>query len=999
MTGHVFVVRGDLTQIACDAWLLPTDDWFSISSSWRGAITAPGGTVEGQEPWKETERVRPIGLPSSDSPQIWLGRIGKSGESAEWYATGIAQFVELAGRQALTNDRLDRPPLLAVNHVGTGHGGARDSRGEVLAAMFEILHKLTDELDVDVVVVSWDARSHAAAQRARLQSLGGSSANAMDRAVAAWEFDDDLRSDSLRTAARSLAKKATEQRLAVFMGAGVSAGAGLPGWSQLLARVGAEASPQVSTEDLARIPDPRDQAALLARRLGGEHHLVDQVVTALDRQRYSLQHALLSSLPVREYTTTNFDELFELAAQTDSRPLRILPLAALSAGVDSDRWLLKLHGTLSDPASIVLTRSAYLDAPRQRGALFGLVQAMLMTRHMLFVGYGLKDETFHELVHEVRFARSGDSDTPLGTAITLFDDPVQAEIWAGDVEVVAVRSANDHPDAQALAMAGRDVERLMDLVGLLSADRWAFLLDQQYAGMLSARERELASLLAPLASKVQPGSTADGWRQVSELLERFGVGPGPSLPGYDSPFGRERLNRSDADPNQPVAIDTTAEHNADNEHARSSDALSAALGLLSEFSSREQTILVRLLDVYGNPPTLASIGEELGLTRERVRQLEADLRGRLNEVAVSSDMSALVERAQQIRLSIGALAPLASVPEEMIPNPESLSDELFAYLAGPYRIDGEWIHLKRFNSWFEVLEEAFASAQADQVATVESMRDALSANEVDPALLERLVEASSAYRCIDDWVILWTGNHGDRAARIIASQGSPLAFDELVTLLQPENPRSFSNALHASSRLQRVGHRRWALADWDLETYEGIIPAMQARLASGPRILDDLAAELAEEFAIAETSVCLYGTLTPLFVVDGDIIRLRNPDEPYEPRTSLEDNDRCEVIDGRWALRLRIDGDLLRGSGRLIPEPWAVHVGLQPLGSIQLDSVHGPIKLSWKTQPQISSLRRFADKLCGEAGDELLLIASHPGIIEFRLRGAAESAESDGVQP
>jgi predicted SprT family Zn-dependent metalloprotease len=35
----------------------------------------------------------------------------------------------------------------------------------------------------------------------------------------------------------------------------------------------------------------------------------------------------------------------------------------------------------------------------------GRVQGMLLMRHMMFVGYSLKDEDFHELMHEVRAAR------------------------------------------------------------------------------------------------------------------------------------------------------------------------------------------------------------------------------------------------------------------------------------------------------------------------------------------------------------------------------------------------------------------------------------------------------------------------------------------------------------------------------------------------------------------------------------------------------------------
>lgn len=36
--GHLYVVDGDLTRIACDAWLLPTDDDFDITEAWHSVV-------------------------------------------------------------------------------------------------------------------------------------------------------------------------------------------------------------------------------------------------------------------------------------------------------------------------------------------------------------------------------------------------------------------------------------------------------------------------------------------------------------------------------------------------------------------------------------------------------------------------------------------------------------------------------------------------------------------------------------------------------------------------------------------------------------------------------------------------------------------------------------------------------------------------------------------------------------------------------------------------
>ena len=164
--------------------------------------------------------------------------------------------------------------------------------------------------------------------------------------------------------------------------------------------------------------------------------------------------------------------------------LAVLPYAAVEAG---SRWLLKLHGSAERDDSIVLTRSDYLGTPARHGALFGLVQAMLMTRHMLFVGYSLRDEDFHQLVHEVRSARAGiPGARALGSVVTLFDDPLFTDLWGDDLHVVpmAPGPADDSKTPEAI----RRQAIFLDLVGFEAADLNAFLLDDSYEGMLDEPE-------------------------------------------------------------------------------------------------------------------------------------------------------------------------------------------------------------------------------------------------------------------------------------------------------------------------------------------------------------------------------------------------------------------------------------------------------------------------------------------------------------------------------
>jgi len=531
MTGHVFVVNGDLTRIACDAWLLPTDAGFDIENPWATAIGLPTGRCAKHfEAWRDGERVRLTDRGDPEGPAIWLGDIGRYGESAAWYVQGAAAFVEEAANSVNSAPRSGRVvPLLAMPLVGTGVGGIAHRKGDLLVALFTALHALVAEHHVDVAVVCWGAKPYGAAQRARLVSLGGSGdPAAMEQVVASWPFAGDA--DHIRHSARKLAAHARNGRLSVFAGAGVSVAAGLPKWDDLIVEMAAMLGAPIDSTMFDALPDPRDRASLLERRFLAEGKQLKNAVADRLQQaaRYTMLQGLITSLPVSEFITTNFDTLLQDAATTAGRELIVLPPTghvdadpdAITQERNDRRWMLHLHGSVADPESLVFTRAGYIDAIRHQGALFGLVQAMLVAREMLFVGYSLRDEDFHELVHEVRRALPLDvRGDRLGTTITLTHEPAHEELWAGDVAVVAMGG----PSAGEIPAASREVERFIDLVGLLAADRSAFILDPEYAGMLTPDERSLVGLLEPLTDgRVRLTDMRDWWVKVAKLLSELG---------------------------------------------------------------------------------------------------------------------------------------------------------------------------------------------------------------------------------------------------------------------------------------------------------------------------------------------------------------------------------------------------------------------------------------------------------------------------------------------
>ena len=297
----------------------------------------------------------------------------------------------------------------------------------------------------------------------------------------------------------------------IFAGAGLGRGAGLPDWTGLLEYLASKA--ELSDEErgaLSSLDEP-DRAALLdigLKRAGA--HLGELVADRLGSPVVSLSHTLLATLPVSEAATTNYDDLFERAAKAVGRNLAVLPG---DRPADYDGWLLKMHGTVADPASIVLTRGDYLEYLERRAALAGVVEAMLLTRHMLFVGFSLRDENFQRIVHQVRnavgAAEHRPDPAPFGTAVLLGGARVMNALWGGDLRCVDVSDV-------------RRLELFLDALADRCTDTAGFLLSPQYEGALTHEELDVRRAVMALRDDHAIVATAMGQRvlEVLSALDR-----------------------------------------------------------------------------------------------------------------------------------------------------------------------------------------------------------------------------------------------------------------------------------------------------------------------------------------------------------------------------------------------------------------------------------------------------------------------------------------------
>ncbi|MBU8866622.1 SIR2 family protein [Paenarthrobacter aromaticivorans] len=522
---HVFVTMADILNLECDAWLLPTDSFLSIRRHWLSAhrdLQKLANASCGNDFRAGRVLAQAIRNWDQQSPQPVLTAVPHNNV---WGPHVVAERLEafvVAAKEALGGRSSRRPyPLLAIPFFGTAGGGAGQHLGAALRDILDCISDLSSRYSIDVVLVLRDRAAFSLAQKLRREALAKG---------CGWA----PLNPQLQGKAITLGEKAKAGHLVPFLGAGISVSAGAPTWGQLLERLrdGIDLN-DAADVDFSRL-GPLDHASVLEQMYvdqnGSRSEFENAVADLVDLPRYGLAPALLATLPSAGAITLNYDRLFEMACADAQRPRTVLPENVPTVGGE---WLLKLHGSVSKPETIVLTRDDYLGFNSTRAALSALVKAHLLTHHLLFVGFGLADDHFHEIVHDVRQALSSHDPVrqQMGTVLSLFNEPHQRLVWSGKLDILPM--AGRFPDGNmteeernaARQEAGRDMEIFLDMTAAYAADDHSYLLAPAYTQGLSEDEVQLRRHLLALAKHHQTPATAEVWGVISKTLINLGFDP------------------------------------------------------------------------------------------------------------------------------------------------------------------------------------------------------------------------------------------------------------------------------------------------------------------------------------------------------------------------------------------------------------------------------------------------------------------------------------------
>jgi hypothetical protein len=411
--------------------------------------------------------------------------------------------------------------------------------------------------------------------------------------------------------------------------------------------------------------------------------------------------------------------------------------------------------------------------------------------------------------------------------------------------------------------------------------------------------------------------------------------------------------------------------------------------------------------------TLEDFAIEMGVTRERIRQLAVRAEKRIREALEMPRFVPVGWRAHRLRKMLGIAVPICSphfeeasqyVARDVSELARERVVDFLLWLGGPYSRNTAtgWLEAGIVPGPKVIGDFSDARGRID----IERLREYLTGcgilAPVQPAWLEQI----GKIRKIDGHWLLWTGTVCDKAARLLELCGQPMTPDEIVSAIgEGHDVRASRCRFLEDERFMRTDMTRVGLRAWGLEEYSTIAEEIEQELdrRGGTADLADLISTLASRFNLRESSI--KNTVNvPMFVLEGNTIRRRTGMDAHAPIPPVTETPGSYLI-GPDAVMWRVDvtHDTLRGSGRPLLPSIAGWLGLLPGGRRSLVAGDVTVNITWPETsvmgPSLGSIRSLVEKAKAKEGEQVLLrFRRDEGTIDVQRIDSSAASSVHGLE-
>ncbi|KYQ92964.1 hypothetical protein DLAC_05565 [Tieghemostelium lacteum] len=587
--GHVFILYGNLNKLVVDVKMVPCGnhvsssvalnhwlkhDWAQFPPDIRNNIQVSTSPVDFKRGKDRVYKLQnwPTQYPNISQP--WFCNVVPSFYpypiKAEWYVKGAQEYLNKVGEDL----RKTNPPikngrakyLISLPIVGTGGGGGSYLAGEILTLLINELYAASRKWKYDVVLVTNEISMYTAAINKRNELISKNKT---------FSYNYRTLLGPLMGKAEYLSKLIDKDKLASFVGSGMSICAGLPNWQYLLQMLGEKlgmskeeirSMEQLHYLDRATVlegrwkkalakyhppdlssfkslynsnnPDEQSQEEESNIQINKFHQMhkdiykevnvpmQTEIANLMKVSHAGLTHFLLTSTNIQEFITTNYDECLEIASKSIDRPVCVLPYE--NPTLSNKRWVLKLHGCVKHPQDIVITREDYIRYGDKKEALSGIVQASLLTKHLLFVGFSLVDDNFYQVMSAVKKVTNNTQKKKYGTVLFIQKNDLMCELWGEHLDIICFDTSTNGK-SQSIAECARKQEIFLEYLASLCCvnNHTSHLMEKRFDCLLSEGEKIFRDKIISFVDDLpQEAKETQAFHKFQEFLDQIGYNYG-----------------------------------------------------------------------------------------------------------------------------------------------------------------------------------------------------------------------------------------------------------------------------------------------------------------------------------------------------------------------------------------------------------------------------------------------------------------------------------------
>lgn len=321
---------------------------------------------------------------------------------------------------------------------------------------------------------------------------------------------------------RNYANEVLSGKAAIFAGAGLSIPCNLPSWKDLLEPMASSIGLDVNKES-----DLLSVIQYYQNSTSGRGSIDQEIMNRICEVDCSPSegHRILAELPIKTYWTTNYDKLIETAIAEAGKiaDVKIVNENLTTHAPYRDVTLYKMHGDISNPASIVITRDDYESYSREKELFTLSLKSDLLSKTFLFLGFSFYDPNLLHIMAQLRLSTSDRNRTHYCIYRSVHRDNYDSDkdyfyaqkrekLWINDIERYGIKiiSIEDYGD----------ITYILRQVRILVSRKSVFI-SGSAATYMPMNPNDAESFIFQLANKL----SANG----NQIITGFGLGVGSSV--------------------------------------------------------------------------------------------------------------------------------------------------------------------------------------------------------------------------------------------------------------------------------------------------------------------------------------------------------------------------------------------------------------------------------------------------------------------------------------